>query len=237
MKENIDMSNRQKEPKSMIGSFTTHDDQSPMYYGGAPWVMFTTAMQSTLPMVNPYYIDGVQTGDYFLYPYDHAHAPQTQTDNNECTVHTGRLDIFNFSRKPGGDFPQIQQFIKSSLAIRNGEIDPKFKDVIEHGSFIKLETNNPEIIAYARHKDGKTLLFVGNRNANMRTSAKITIPGFKADQKLDNMLPDYSQPSYFQKGNGSMTVDLGPLRAHVFEIDTPDIEKLSNPKNVMQQKF
>ena len=51
------------------------------------------------------------------------------------------------------------------------------------------------------------------------------------------MLPYYSQPSYFQKGNGSMTVDLGPLRAHVFEIDTPDIEKLSNPKNVMQQKF
>lgn len=234
MKDNIDMSNRMKEPKSMIGSMTTHDDQSPMYYGGAPWVMFTTAMQSTLPMVNPYFIDGVQTGDYFLYPYDHAKSPTSQTDNDECTVHTGRLDIFNFSRKPGGDFPQIQEFIKSSLGIRNNDT---FKDVIQHGSFIKLETNNPEIIAYARHKDGKTLLFVGNRSANMRTSAKINIPGFKAEQKLDNLLPDYSQPSYFQKENGSMTVDLGPLRAHIFEIDTPDIEKLSNPKNVMQQNF
>ena len=234
MRDNIDMSNRMKEPKSLIGSMTTHDDQSPMYYGGAPWVMFTTAMQSTLPMVNPYFIDGVQTGDYFLYPYDHAKSPTSQTDNDECTVHKGRLDIFNFSRKPGGDFPQIQEFIKSSLAIRNNE---NYKDLIQHGSFIKLETNNPEIIAYARHKDGKTLLFVGNRNANMRTSAKINIPGFKADQKLDNLVPDYSQPSYFQKANGSMTVDLGPLRAHVFEIDTPDIEKLSKPENVMQQNF
>lgn len=234
MRDNIDMSNRMKEPKSLIGSMTTHDDQSPMYYGGAPWVMFTTAMQSTLPMVNPYFIDGVQTGDYFLYPYDHAKSPSSQTDNDECTVHKGRLDIFNFSRKPGGDFPQIQEFIKSSLAIRNNE---NYKDLIQHGSFIKLETNNPEIIAYARHKDGKTLLFVGNRNANMRTSAKINIPGFKADQKLDNLVPDYSQPSYFQKANGSMTVDLGPLRAHVFEIDTPDIEKLSKPENVMQQNF
>ncbi len=234
MRDNIDMSNRMKEPKSLIGSMTTHDDQSPMYYGGAPWVMFTTAMQSTLPMVNPYFIDGVQTGDYFLYPYDHAKSPTSQTDNDECTVHKGRLDIFNFSRKPGGGFPQIQEFIKSSLAIRNNE---NYKDLIQHGSFIKLETNNPEIIAYARHKDGKTLLFVGNRNANMRTSAKINIPGFKADQKLDNLVPDYSQPSYFQKANGSMTVDLGPLRAHVFEIDTPDIEKLSKPENVMQQNF
>ena len=237
MKENIDMSNRQNEPKSLLGSMTTHDDQSPMYYGGAPWVMFTTAMQSTLPMVNPYFIDGVQTGDYFLYPYDHAQSPTTQTDNSECTVHTGRLDIFNFSRKPGGDFPQIQEFVKSSLALRNGEINPEYKDLIQHGSFIKLETNNPRVIAYARHKDGKTLLFIGNRDANLRTSAKIKIPGFSAEQKLDNLLPNYSEPSYFQKDDGKLTVDLGPLRAHVFEIDTPDIQKLSKPENVMQQNF
>lgn len=237
MKENIDMSNRSKEPKSLIGSMTTHDDQSPMYYGGAPWVMFTTAMQSTLPMVNPYFIDGVQTGDYFLYPYDHAHAPNSQTDNHECTVHTGRLDIFNYSRKPGGKFPQIQEFITASLALRNGAIDPKYKDIIQHGSFIKLETNNPEVIAFARHKDGKTLLFVGNRSANLRMSAKINIPGFNSEQELNNLVPDYAQPSYFQKNKGSLTVDLGPLRAHIFEIDTPQIEQMSNPKNVMQQKF
>ncbi len=237
MKENIDMSNRMNEPKSLIGSMTTHDDQSPMYYGGAPWVMFTTALQTTLPMVNPYYIDGVQTGDYYLYPYDHAKAPNSQTDNNECTVHTGRLDIFNFSRKPGGDFPQIQEFIKSAHKMRNGYIKPEYKDIIQHGSFIKLETNNPEVIAYARHKDGKTLLFVGNRNANLRRSAKINIPGFKQNQELNNLVPTYSEPSYFQKSENALTVDLGPLRAHVFEINTPDIEYYSKPQNVMQQKF
>ena len=237
MKENIEMSNRLHEPKSLIGSMTTHDDQSPMYFGGAPWVMFTTALQNTLPMVNPYYIDGVQTGDYFLYPYDHAKAPNSQTDNDECTVHTGRLDIFNYSRKPGGDFPQIQEFIKSAHSLRNGSLKPEYKDLIQHGSFIRLETNNPEIIAYARHKDGKTLLFVGNRNANLRASAKIKIPGFKVNQELDNLLPTYSQPSYFQKEDNVLTVDLGPLRAHVFEIDTPDIEYYSKAENVMRQNF
>lgn len=237
MRENIEMSNRMNEPKSLIGSMTTHDDQSPMFHGGAPWVMFTTALQNTLPMVNPYYIDGVQTGDYYLYPYDHAKAPNSQTDNDECTVHTGRLDIFNFSRKPGGDFPQIQEFIKVVHNMRSGNIDPQYKDLIEHGSFIKLEANNPEIVAYARHKNGKTLLFVGNRNANLRRSAKIEIPGFKPDQQLNNLLPSYAQPSYFQKSSNALTVDLGPLRAHVFEINTPEIEYYSKPENVMKQNF
>lgn len=216
---------------------TTHDDQSPMHYGGAPWVMFTTALQSTLPMVNPYYIDGVQTGDYYLYPYDHAKAPASQTDNYECTVHTGRLDIFNFSRKPGGDYPQIQEFIAATNKVRTGEINPEYKDILEHGSIIKLETNNPEIIAYARHKNGKTLLFIGNRNANLRRTGKIEIPGFKNDQVLKNLVPTYAQPSYFQKADDLLTVDLGPLKAHIFEIDTPDIEKQADPKNVMQQEF
>lgn len=237
MKENIDMSNRQSEPKSLIGSMTTHDDQSPMHYGGAPWVMFTTALQCTLPMVNPYYIDGVQTGDYYLYPYDHAKSPTSQTDNYECTVHTGRLDIFNFSRKPGGEYPQIQEFMTAAHKIRNGEVKPEYKNIIEHGSFIKLETNNPEIIAYARHKNGKTLLFIGNRNANLRRSGRIEIPGFRQNQELKNLVPSYAQPSYFQKADNSLTVDLGPLKAHVFEINTPNIEKQVDPQNVMQQNF
>ena len=232
MKENIDVSNRLNEPKSLIGSMTTHDDQSPMYQGGAPWVMFTTVLQNTLPMVNPYYIDGVQTGDYYLYPYDHAKVANSQTDNNECTVHTGRLDIFNNSRKPGGDFPEIQDFIKQTHNMRN-----KYKDINQYGSLIKLETNNPEVIAYARHKDGKTLLIVANRNANLRRSAKIQIPGFKLDQELKNLVPSYAQPSYFQKSSNTLTVDLGPLRAHVFEINTPEIEYYSKPENVMKQNF
>ena len=232
MKENIDMSNRLNEPKSLIGSMTTHDDQSPMYQGGAPWVMFTTVLQNTLPMVNPYYIDGVQTGDYYLYPYDHAKVANSQTDNNECTVHTGRLDIFNNSRRPGGDFPEIQDLIKQTHSMRN-----KYKDINQYGSLIKLETNNPEVIAYARHKDGKTLLVVANRNANLRRSAKIQIPGFKVDQELKNLVPSYAQPSYFQKSPNTLTVDLGPLRAHVFEINTPEIEYYSKPENVMKQNF
>ncbi len=253
VKENIDLNNEIAQkygPKSLIGSFATHDDKSPMLYGGAPWVMFTTILQSMLPQVNPYMTDGVQTGDYYIFPYDHAKVRETQTDNFECTVHTGRMDIFNFSRKPGGQFPEIANVVKSAFALRsnqynkiNGSSSLKLvmnnsQDVITKGSFIILPTNNPEVIAFARHKDGKTLLFVGNRNVNQSVGATISIPGLKENQKFNNLMPTYGEPSKIQNNkDGTINVELGTSRACVFEIDTPDIEKLSNPSNVLKQKF
>lgn len=250
VKENIDMGNEIGTPKSLIGSFATHDDSSPMLYGGAPWVMFTSILQSMLPQLNPYMIDGTQTGDYYMYPYDHALVRDSETDNNECTVHTGRIDIFNKSRKPGGDFPEIQNVLKTAFSLRddkfneiNKNANVKLKmndaqDVITKGSFIILPSNNPEIISFARHKDGKTLVFIGNRNVNKTVGGTITIPGLKADQKFANLMPKYGEECKFQNNkDGSVTVELGTSRACVFEIDDADIEKLSKPENVMQQKF
>ena len=249
VRENIEMNNEIGEAKSLIGSFATHDDKSPMLYGGAPWVMFTTTLQSMLPQVNPYMTDGVQTGDYYIFPYDHALVKDTLTDNHECTVHTGRMDIFNKSRKPGGQFPEISNVVKTAFALRNNKYNEvsngttklqmtNAQDVITKGSFIILPTNNPEIIAFARLKDGKTLLFVGNRNVNQKIGGKITIPGLKPEQKFNNLMPSYGDSCKFQNNkDGSVTVELGSSRACVFEIDNAEIQKLSDPKNVMQQKY
>lgn len=248
VKENIDMNNKIGEPKSLIGSFATHDDRSPMLYGGAPWVMFTTTLQSMLPQVNPYMTDGVQTGDYYIFPYDHALVKETQTDNHECTVHTGRMDIFNKSRKPGGQSPEISNVVRAAFALRNNEYNKVMgnnllqmkdaQDVITKGSFIILPTNNPQIIAFARHKDGKTLLFVGNRNVNFKVGGTIQIPGLKPDQTFKNLMPAYGEECKFQNNkDGSLTVELGTSRACVFEIDTPNIQELSDSKNVLQQQY
>jgi len=232
VKENIQMSNTQEVPKSLIGSFATHDDVSPMFYGGAPWVMLTTGLQAFLPQVNPYFVDGVQTGDYYLYPYDHAINSTTMTDNKECTVHKGRIDIFNLSRKPGGDFPEINNFITQALKVRNSE---EYNEVITKGSYIPLQTTNPEIVAFARHEKGKTLLVIANRNVNFRTSGHIAIPGLNNNQPLNNLVPAYGQESFFQKENNKLTVDLAPSRVQVFEIDTPNIEAQS--PEVYRQSF
>ena len=112
------------------------------------------------------------------------------------------------------------------------------QDVITKGSFIILPNNNPELISFARHKDGKTLLFIGNRNVNQTIGGKIEIPGLKPNQKFKNLMPSYGDNCKFQNNqDGTLTVELGSSRACVFEIDDADIQKLSNPENVLQQKY
>ena len=138
------------------------------------------------------------------------------------TVHRGKLDIFNLSRKPGGTQPEIGKFMTSTFEMRD-----KYLDVITKGTFIQLDKKgdkNDQIITYARHLNGKTLLVVANKNVNRSMACKISIPTLKSTQELKNLLPSYGQESKFQVHDNELCVDLGPARVHVFEIDTPNIE-------------
>lgn len=223
--EQIDMQKEfaDNQPRTLIGSFSTHDDQSPMFYGGSPWVQFTTILQSALPLCNPYFVDGVQSGDYYLYPYEHAYAPETETDTHECTVHKGRIDIFNPSRKPGGKNPEIGKQMSHMLNLRNNS---EYNDVLTKGStcWIKPKPDNDEVICFARQYGNKTLLVVGNRNVNKRNSTKLELKDIVKDQQLKDLTVPYGEKSYFQTKDGELNIDLAPSRIHVFEINAPNIE-------------
>ena len=226
VKEQLDMSYKLPKGKALIGSFATHDDISPMFSGGRDYCNLTMGLQATLPMLNPYIVDGYQSGDYYLYDYENKQNPITQTDNHEMTVHRGRLDIFNLSRKPGGNEPEIGEFMTKAF-----ELKDKYADVINKGTFIELDKrkdNNDQIIAYARHLNGKTLLVVANKNVNRPVAGIVEVPTLKAGQKLDNLLPSYGQKSTLQAKEGELAVNLGAGRIHVFEIDTPNIENYTN---------
>lgn len=226
IKEQLDMSYSLPKGKSLIGSFATHDDISPMYHGGADYCNLTMGLQATLPMLNPYIVDGYQSGDYYSYKYENQNNPVTQTDNNEMTVHRGRLDIFNLSRKPGGNQPEIGKFMKNTFDMRD-----KYKDVITKGTFIQLDKEkdkNDQIIAYARHLNGKTLLVIANKNVDRSVACNVKVPTLKSTQELNNLLPSYGKQSILQAHDGYLSVELGPARVHVFEIDTPNIENYTN---------
>ena len=226
IKEQLDMSYSLPKGKSLIGSFATHDDISPMFHGGADYCNLTMGLQATLPMLNPYIVDGYQSGDYYSYKYENQNNPVTQTDNNEMTVHRGRLDIFNLSRKPGGNQPEIGKFMKSAFDMRD-----KYKDVITKGTFIQLDKEkdkNDQIIAYARHLNGKTLLVIANKNVDRSVACNVKVPTLKSTQELNNLLPSYGKQSILQAHDGYLSVELGPARVHVFEIDTPNIENYTN---------
>ena len=226
VKEQLDMSYKLPKGKSLIGSFATHDDISPMFSGGADYCNLTMGLQATLPMLNPYIVDGYQSGDYYLYKYEGMNNPITQTDNHQMTVHRGRLDIFNFSRKPGGKNPEIGEFMTKAF-----ELKDNYSDVINKGTFIELDKigdANDQIIAYARHLNGRTLLVVANKNVNNSITGVIKVPTLKVDEELKNLLPNYGKKSIIQVRNDELAVDLGPARVHVFEINTPDIENYTN---------
>ena len=223
VRDNINMSKELEPGKSLIGSFGTHDDISIMNHGGVTYSNLVSGLQATLPMLNPYYFDGYQTGDDYIYDFEGTTDKQTDTDSNECTVHRGRPDIFNFSRPLIGKHPEIGDFMKATLDVRE-----KYKDVIEKGSFIPLpvkNNKNDQIIAYARHLNGKTLIVIANRDVNARQGGTIEIPGLSGFEKLNNLFPTTGEKSVLQADEGKINVDLGPGRIHLFEINTPDIEK------------
>lgn len=223
--DNLNMSYRVERGKSLIGSFATHDDISPMNHGGEIYCNLTSGLQATLPMLNPYIVDGFQSGDYYDYSYKDKYSTETRTDNHEMTVHQGKLDIFNLSRRPGGNQPEIGKFMTACFAVRD-----KYADVIKRGSYIILDKKDDKldkVIAYARHRQGKTLLVIANKNVDRRVACKVEVPTLKANQELNNLLPSYGEESHFQVSQGEIAVDLGPGRVHVFEIDTPYIESYS----------
>ena len=225
--ENLAMSYRLPVGKSLIASFATHDDKSPMASGGAAYCNLTTGLGNTLPMTNPYYVTGFESGD--TYDYDYAQK-DAQTSNTDCfkyeVPHREHIDIFNLSRKPGGDDPSIGDFMTKTLEMRD-----EYKDIITKGSFIPLnKTNDKEdqIVAYARHLDGKTIVVVGNKNVNRNVTGVVKVPGLKENQELKNLLTPYGNESQIQAANGELRVNLGKARAHVFVVDTPMIEAESD---------
>jgi len=222
--KNIDMSYRLPKGKSLIASFATHDDKSPMLAGGVDYCNMTVGLGWTLPMTNPYVTTGFESGDDYNYSYANKPANKSYTDSFTYEVpNYNHLDIFNLSRKPGGKNPEIGEFMKNMSKVREN-----YKDVITKGSFIPLRQTGDKrdrIISYIRHLNGKTLLVVANRDVNTNVQGQISIPGLKSNQELKNLAPSYGQNSAFSVQDGALNVDLGPARFHVFEIDTPNIER------------
>ena len=237
VKFNLDLSHRLPAGKSVIGSFLTHDDVSSMLHGGENFCKLTTILQSTIPMCNPYFVDGFQTGDYYNYKYIGKSNIESYTDrpNNEMNDHKNKLSLFNLARKPGGNSPDIERVMRGTLKMREENLDVLAN---RNSSFIELDKRNDkndQIIAYARHNNGRTILVVANKNPNRNVTGIVEIPGFKETQELKNMVPEYGEKSEFQAATNELRVNLAPCDAYVFEIDTPNIEE-DRKGHVFKQK-
>lgn len=157
-------------------------------------------------------------------------------DNIKHYVHPEFLDIFNESAKPEGKHPEIGKHFAQLMNV----FRKQYENVITKGSYIELKVDGnkrKDIIAYARHYQGKTLVVIANKDVNSRERVTVKVPGLKSTQVLKDLSPEYGNPSRYQAQDGAIRLELGAARAHIFEVDTPDIEKAFKPSEVYRQNL
>ncbi|MCM1265139.1 MAG: hypothetical protein NC200_02980 [Candidatus Gastranaerophilales bacterium] len=195
-----------KEPKSVIGSFTTHDEISPILIHGANFSKAIIWLNTTLPM-NSYYIDGFATGDTYNYKWANQPAQQSQTDDEYYFTHKGKLDLFNFSRKPQGkDYSIYDEFVLAN----------KFKNYyateLSNAKFTVLKTSNPKVYAYARVCNNCSIIVFGNMNYNESENVIVKVPKFNPNKKIVNLRVHKNIKNEYSNGKIKTTLEPGDIQ-------------------------
>lgn len=159
--------------RAVIGSFTTHDELSPILLKGQALSDMIIWLNATLP-VNSYFVDGFQTGDDYKYLMGNKPAPNTNTDDDIYFTHRGKIDIFNLSRKPGGN----NTYLKNDFILGN-DVKKSLTPILNEGNFTPLKTKNSKVFAYTVGNLNKKILVIGNLNFNEQEKAMINIPNYK----------------------------------------------------------
>lgn len=198
------------ENKSVILSFTTHDEVSPIILHGEKFSTMIAWLEATLPF-NPYFIDGFQTGDDYLYQWANTKALSTETDDDYYFVHRGKLDIFNFSRKPEGRNEFVKANVIEALRFRNEN-----SDLISKGTFTPLKTDKEKVFAFSRSYQGDTIIILGNldyKHSQKRITVKMSGLKKKKDLQVIEGLTNYKTK------NNRLLTDLEPGEIKVLRIN------------------
>jgi len=183
--------------KSVILSFTTHDEVSPVTLRGEKFSVMISWLEATLPY-NPYFIDGFQSGDDYIYPLANTKASYTETDDDYYFVHRGKLDIFNFSRKPEGKNEFIKANFKEAFNFR-----AENSELISKGTFTPLKADRDRVFAYSRNYKNDYIIVLGNldfKHPQKRVTIKVN--GIKKKKEF-SVIEGY--PNYKIKKNKILT--------------------------------
>ena len=191
--------------KSVIGSFTTHDEVSPILLKGSEFSDMIIWLNATLPL-NSYFVDGFQTGDDYNYPMGNRKAPSSNTDDDIYFTHRGKIDIFNLSRKPGANNIEI----KHDFILAN-DVKKSLLPILNSNSFVPLKANNSSVFAYTFTDSKKGVIVIGNLNFAKGANVVVNMPkGFKKGQILPIKISDMPQMKkgkiYLYLGAGEVVV-------------------------------
>lgn len=197
----INDNKKYKEPKSVIGSFTTHDEVSPILLKGPALSDMMIWLSATLP-INTYFPDGFQTGDDYIYKMGNKLAAESNTDDDTYFVHRGKIDIFNFSRKPGGNNTTLRNDV-----LLGNNVKQSILPVLNEGSFTPLKTGNQKVFAYTFSNNIKRVVTIGNLDFENPVKTVVKLPKF--NPKHQNVLP-IKISSMPEVKNGKILVNMNP---------------------------
>lgn len=200
VKKDLEISAKYSGSKKVIGNFATHDQISPILVNGPQLSKMIIWLNATLPL-NSYYIDGFSTGDNYIYYWANKKAQKTFTDDDYYFVHRGQMDIFNFSRKPMGNNPDI--YTDFTMANRFKIIA---SDILSNGSFVRLRTSNDSVFAYARSYKNQSIIVFGNLNFKAVQKVTISVPKLNSDLSV---IPIQATSTPIVT-NGKISLDLTP---------------------------
>lgn len=192
--------------KSVIGSFSTHDEVSPIQIHGSNFSKMIIWLNTMLP-VNPYYIDGFPTGDQYNYSWANKPATNSQTDDEYYFTHNGQIDIFNFSRKPGGKDTTIYEEFVMANKFRN-----YYAAELSNAKMKFLKTSNPQVFAFSRTMNNKTVIVIGNLDFDNPQPVTVKVPKFSPNKRIINLRVQKTINNEYSAGKIKTNLDAGDIQ-------------------------
>ena len=156
----------------------------------------------------------MQSGDNYIYFWANKKAPKTYTDDDYYFVHRGKIDIFNFSRKPGSTNGYLNAHFNSANKFRQ-----IMKMTLSNGTFKPLKTSNSEVFAYTMSYDNKTILVFGNLNFSQTNQAFVKVPKYTG--KEITIPVKISSIPVFDDKKFNVRLDSGEIQVLLIEDFTP----------------
>ena len=209
VKNNIKI--HKNENKSVIASFTTHDETSPILLHGENFSKMIIWLNATLPF-NSYFVDGFQSGDTYDYQWANKRATKSYTDDDYYFNHKGKFDLFNFSRKPQGDNKEIlEEFILAN------KFKQYYMDELSTMRFIPLRSSEKEVFAYARSNGNFTIVVIGNLNKNNKMNTTVRVRGLSDKDKYINLRLNKDITPKINSGKIITELDKGDIQVLLFK--------------------
>ncbi len=210
IEKNYTISKKYNFRKRIVADFATQNDVSPLISQNETLSLMIVWLNATLPFT-PNYIDGFTTGDTYIYPKANKKASKTFTDDEYYFVHRGQIDIFNFSKKPAGQVPNI-----SEATTYANELKLALSNVINYGNITFLRTSNPQVFAYSRTFDKTTIIVYGSLNfKGSLNDVNIKIPTPTKEQTLIPIL--ITAPPKIKRNNLQVNLEAGETQVLIIK--------------------